>query len=976
MNMYTQNIKINRPPDPTLRSQIDPRAYRGPFTQRSFNVPEPGMPVENPKFYAPQGLNTNPEPQKKSSYLPYLIVFLVILVIVALALVYALRDKIFKKGTTLGSAPPAEQADAGYGTYGPTTLGLCKTLTGLCSDPGSQTVTQQCIPNPITNLGCLDKDGNQTFAPKVSNQNCNIPCRQYKFIETTRNPSLNNNDLGTYDSICKYYPTGQTENGVIQPNYNDVVNYPCLPSNVKIGQYFVKRNTCLPNDKIGTNECSTTCGEIDFLPNGFTIPPTEDPNSVLYVPVCDPIINSDYKKPLKSRHFYLNTFPWEIAFSLPQNGVKIGKGFTIKNIIDSNTGNINQTEFDISPAYTSPYDRITGLLITDDTLLIPLNIITVEQLLDLDSNLYTYQSCEIANPRPLCGRYYLYNRTQFTPNVGVNETTRATLAFLDPPITSFRNLNNGQYYASRNCYFNDYNNASDQFETGYDFTYTPPTSTSLPYYTAGYSGYGIGSFGYINDEMTCLTSITIPNQESSEQTGAYNVPPSNGLCIVPTPIKTLIPPYPVASVELINTKCFPFDSTSTNPNLEYLPRYLPYEIDYPPTSGIFNTCNTQIAYQAAPAGGPGVLSVCRYMPNNEDIIAPTLNTDPLYNLPTPLSQLLGYYIRMSVTDSSSTPSSSYYLSLQSTPCDCTVGSTDDYNVPNCAANVGSNVILDEPLGNCNGNPNNFGVGPIPTMLIYNGTTNDDKSGGSYWERPGCDSLLMDAVNSLQLIISPRKYDSVNDWLECDILCVFMGSYNGYLSYDYNSSSPTYTQLVYVPVKPGDINPTDYKYYNGGTTTPFPLSTQGKFAIKNVTNTIVGFPKIATYDIKAYDTTAGTYTLDVSVPTFNGTAPPVILPFTSNFLNLNSAGNVTITLYEINGDPTTDPSTTVFNNSNLVPFNPYYIPDGTTGKYKQEPIVISETNGLYPGQNLASIVASQQTTACSAGTQTCNLFCSY
>lgn len=939
MNSYTQNIKIYRP-----QGQIQPRVFQTP------GVYEPGVLITQPNIYNPQNLNTTPEDEKRGSFTPLLIIFIVVLLIIAVALLYAFRDKVFKKGKVLASAPPDEQSQAGYGTYGPASYGLCKTQSGLCSDPGSQTVTQQCIPNPITGLGCLDENGNQTFSPKVSNQNCNVPCRQFKFVETTRNPNLANKDAGTYDSICKYYPSGQNENGVIQPNYNDIISYPCLPSNTKIGQYYVKKDTCLPNDKLGTNECSVTCGEIDFLPNGFSVPPTEDPNSVLFVPVCniDPTINGNYKKPLKSRHFYLNTFPWEIAFNLPDNGVKIGKGFVIKNLIDPITGNIDLNSFEIFPPYTSPIKYVDGVstLITDDSELISLSVITVEQLLDLDSNLYTYQSCQIENPRPFCSKYYLYNRTQFTPNIGVNETTLNTKPSLDPVISSFRNIDNGQYYSSRNCYYNDYNSSATRFETPYDFTHIPSPLTD--YYTGGYSGYGIGMFGYINDELTCLSSITIPSQESPDQDGAYNVPPSNGLCLGLNPVDNSVA---VPDDDLITTNCFPLDTS----NLNYLPDNLPYNTDYPPTSGIFNTCNTQIAYTQGPVGKEGILSICRYMPNNEDITISTIVSDPLYNLPNKFKQLFGYYIRMGVTDSTD----SYYLSLQNTPCNC---STSDVATCSFAPNINPN----EPLGNCGGNPNNIGIGPIPTMLIYNGQTTDDLSGGVYWERPGCDSYLMDAVNSLQIIISPREYDSINDRLECDILSIFMSSYNGYLSYQYdNTLSPTYAELVYIPVNAGDINPDDYKYYNNTST--FPIATKGKFAIECNSPS----SPFTSYSILAYNTVSNDYDLPVRVPIFNGTGPLNI----SNYLELNTSAPVVITLYNINGNPTLDPSIDAFKDSNLIPFNPYYIKN-IDNKYEAQPLVVEESGGLYPNQNLYNTVVSQQTTVCNVNIQTCNLFCSY
>jgi hypothetical protein len=948
MSYNRQNIIIRKPPNIATQPAI--------YT-------EPGSLITQPKFYAPQNLNVEPKELQRGSFTPLLIIFVVVLIIIAVALLYAFRDKIFKKGATLASAPSNEQSEAGYGTYGPEILGLCKTSSGLCSDTGSQTITQQCIPNPITGFGCLDKDGNQTFSPKVSNQNCTTHCRQFKFVETTRNPNIANEDPGTYDSICKYYPAGQ-EN---LPNYNDIITYPCLPSNSKIGQYYVKRNSCLPNDKVGTNECSVTCGEIDYLPNGFTISPIEDPNSVLYIPVCDKVLQAslNYTKPLPSRHFYFGTFPWEIAFSLPENGVVIGKGFTIKNSIDPTTGTISLSEFEVDPPYVSPYDS-DGNLITDETLLTPSSTLTVQQLEDLDNNLYTYQSCSVANPRPTCGNYYLYSRTQFTPNVGVNETTLGVKPLLDPAINTFRNLSNGQYYASRNCYYNDYNsgnpNVNTRFKSPYNFT---ASASGSGYYTEGYEPYGIGMFGYINDELTCLSSITVPSQVSPDQDNAYNVPPYNGLCLG---LNTLDNSSPVPDNDLNSSNCFPLGDTVSLTN-GLLPENLPYNTDYPPAGNnlVFNTCNTQIAYEQGPVGGPGVLSVCRYMPNNED-----LYIDPLgvFNgITDELKRLLGYYIRMGLTDSSTSTSKTYYLTLENTPCDCTSSSP---SVANCLSGTPSNTNLAEPFGNCNGSPNNFGVGPINTMLVYNGDPNDPFSGGVYWERPGCDSYLMSAVNALQLIISPTSYDSINDKLECNILATFMGSYNGTLGYYFNAPTPTYGTLTYIPLKPGDINKNDNNYVNSA------LSTEVKFAIKyNSTDN--------TYEIYGRDpnNTSDPLSLPLLVSAFDGTGPLGSVTYT-----LTGSSTINIILYNKpisgpSGDPTIVSSAKAFIDSNLIPFNPYFILNND-GKYEQQPIVILESGGLYPSNptgtppvinNLAPIVATQQST-CSPGIQTCNMFCSY
>jgi hypothetical protein len=946
MSYNRQNIFIRKPPNIITQ----PTVYT-----------EPGSLITQPKIYASQNLNVQPKELQRGSFTPLLIIFVVVLIIIAVALLYAFRDKIFKKGSTLASAPSNEQSEAGYGTYGPPVLGLCKTSSGLCSDTGSQTVTQQCIPNPITGLGCLDKDGNQTFSPKVSNQNCNSHCRQFKFVETTRNPNIANEDPGTYDSICKYYPSGQ-EN---LPDYNDITIYPCLPSNSKIGQYFVKRNSCLPNDKVGTNECSVTCGEIDFLPNGFNISPIEDPNSVLYIPVCDKVLQAslNYTRPLPSRHFYLGTFPWEIAFNLPENGVVIGKGFNIKNKIDPVTGIISLNEFEINPPYVSPYD-VNGNLITDESNLTPLATLTVQQLEDLDNNLYTYQSCNVANPRPICGNYYLYNRTQFTPNIGVNETILGVKPSLDPAINTFRTLSDGQYYSTRNCYYNDYNstdlNVNTRFRSPYDFNATP---SGLDYYTEGYKPYGIGMFGYINDELTCLSSITTPFQASPDQDNAYNVPLSNGLCLGLNSITNLNPPplYPIPDNDLNSSNCFPLGDTTSLIN-GFLPENLPYDTDYPPVGNnlIFNTCNTQISYEQGPIGGPGVLSICRYMPNNEDLYTDDPGS-PFFGITPELKRILGFYIRLSVTQTysgvSPPPPDTYYLTLENTPCDCTSSS-----VANCLATIPGNENLNEPFGNCNGNPNNFGVGPINTMLVYNGNTSDPFSGGVYWERPGCDSYLLNAVNSLQLIISPITFIPSPDTLYCNILSTFLGSYNGTLGYEYdNNVTPTYAILTYIPLKPGDINPADNQFVNSNT------NSSGKFIIK--------YDSTDKYRIYAYNSNTNLYDLDIRIPIFDGSGP---LDVSTNYklLTGNSSLGLEIVLYDKPNvsNPTINPAS-AFIDSNLIPFNPYYYKPLGGDKYVASPLSIEESTGLYPNINLAPIVATQQST-CSPGIQTCNMFCNY
>jgi hypothetical protein len=123
------------------------------------------------------------------------------------------------------------------------------------------------------------------------------------------------------------------------------------------------------------------------------------------------------------------------------------------------------------------------------------------------------------------------------------------------------------------------------------------------------------------------------------------------------------------------------------------------------------------------------------------------------------------------------------------------------------------------------------------------------------------------------------------------------------------------------------------------------------------------------------------------PVFDGSGP---LDVATNYFELTGTSTINISLYDKPNaaNPTTALSGVAFVDSNLIPFNPYFILNND-GKYEEQPISITESAGLYPSNvsanppvidNLAPYVASQQAiisqSTCSPGIQTCNLFCSH
>jgi hypothetical protein len=820
----------------------------------------------------------------------FLIGFLVIIVLVGIVLLYFFRDKIFKKGKVLANNK-TYQTEQGFGSYSQATIGSCLTASNSCEDTGNQTVTQKCVPNPITGLGCIDDNGNQTFNDKITRQNCNPICRSYILLE---NDSFVSGDP-LFFSTCNY-PTP----------YDSNTEYPCLP-NTKIGGYNTVTYTCYPNDSNGINECSYKCSDIGQKNPGQNIPYEEQTDTFYYIPACDPKLTG--KTNPKTKAFTLNSFPWEIGFNLPANGITISKGFTIKNNYNSD-GTVNLKTFNIIPAYKPP----RGPNSDSPT---PVSEITIEQLSDLDNNIYTYAQCDVLNPKSICSKYYYYNPTDIESGITQGNLNTISLTYKPPPSVTAPTLSAvSNLRKTKNCFTYPYYNNDSLFRNNVSYNDFP---TSL------YNPEGIGSFGYATEQQICSSTVPVLTQVGT--TINYLIPQNDG---------TICFPYKsVGSTQtninsLKKSECLLSDpgisnsiTTTNNSNGTYNLQNLPGSINvdhsgYPPDSNtVYNTCKTVYPEITTINGNPGILSTCQYYPDNS-----VLDFSNYLDTPLEVKNLIGVYSQFMLNNVIFGYDQYYFMTLQSTPCDCT-----STNFADCA---NSSEILQTPLGFCNGNTGTY-AGSIPILAVFSGGIN----GGDFWNRPGCDSELISVVSSIELMISPRGPvgDGSGDIL-CDIYAYFNSTYYGYLTYNYGNNGTV--DCAFLSFQPLENNTTQLQYT----------------CINNSCNASTLYPKFrlgyssadSNYYLLAADPaysypSASNYTYIISLPTYNGTnlpTPSDNINFFDN--NLNVSPNKVIT----------STNTTSFEN-----------------------FVYVKTSGLYVGQDVGNLINEQKTNPCF--NNTCNLF---
>jgi hypothetical protein len=514
----------------------------------------------------------------------FVFVFIGILIL-ALIIVFILRFTIFKTGKYLVTAPQSELDSKGYGTYSTVFETGCLTASGKCSTSGVKYSTQYCNAHPTTGYGCLNQNGEMTFASQTITSNCLPNCRKY-----TLNNTSGNTGFGP-STTCQYSSRYASQ---------DVT---CVPINAKTFNYSIY--TCNVNDAVGENACNYTCGSGGVTDSG--IPGDSDNTLPSYIPSC---VNK------KGTIISLNSFPWQLRGNLPSKGVKISKGYTIFNYkTNGGTGPISQNLFSVVPQYIPPPT-------SDNPTPTGTGTISTEMLTDLDNKLIVYENCQIpaSQQKPYCGTRVLYKPITIESNL-----TNYSQSF---PTTTPPNIQ-----PTAACYVDPYWNSNPA---------PPYNSNSLNPYTGtigatGFSapGYnifsGIGQYGYTYEVQSCIDGATGPAlQGSTGGVNTYSIPPPYQSDISCTAL-TVATGATGSAATCLEDRNYISTNIPYNTNLNICNVVFP---DGAPISGTIQGSSIQV---------PGTVVNCQYMPNNDQL---NYYINPTTQLVPQLQNLLGNYIQI------------------------------------------------------------------------------------------------------------------------------------------------------------------------------------------------------------------------------------------------------------------------------------------------------------------------------------------
>lgn len=820
------------------------------------------------------------------SYQKGFIIFFVIAIVVTLIVVFVLRANATKSGSYLTTLTSKELETEGYGTYSVVNTSPCFTANGKCGGNGVQTVTSYCTPNPTTGYGCIDENGEQTFAPKTTQQNClpncrntilqeetnsylntcryeqpygdlivsskllsaspltlsvtsnsitkfagapdpsyaysqeryNVPFLQFRIPITMSSvsprivslASIEGNEYqiifnyfsshpnkisflinGSYD-VSEQYPyvpgdnfSIEIENNLLSFVQNNTVlksvipqgtlfsanfalyvdndtidnisfgyngsEYLCIPRIAKTYNYRVFN--CVVNDGVGENACSYTCGSDGR--NSANISGDSIPTSPSFIPAC---------VGKKGQVITLNSLAGINLTNLPKQGFKISKGYTVKNKLDV-LGAIVPNMFTIDPPYYS---------LPTETLPIPIGSteITRDELTAIDNSLVIYENCSMPSARvkPFCANYYYYQ--------GTDVDSQITLINNNVLVDSTSN-----FIFSKDCYNNPFwNTSSTKYLNPYD-------KDSLS--SSKYSLKGIGAFGLIAENYVC--QYTPGNLEQVPGTGTLPPDPAN-------PAQYYIPGALGGPEE--RNYCSAFTASSINPPINNTSCYDTLEaITMPLTPNKFyNICDVTYPDGSHPNDWqsnlktPGLIQVCQYLPTQSqlDFITPFTTSPNLLN--SNLHQFFGNFIQLTLTDSGKT----YFLGTRTSPCESIVDSNFLSPISNCS--------YIKPLGN--------DYSPNRATFIYNGGSSTVSEAGNFWNKPGCDSEMIQLTSALNILISPFKESMIyppsgNTQKITANLYAYFGNIFGILIQVPNDSN----SLYFKPIQQGDTDKNKYKPNN-------------------------------------------------------------------------------------------------------------------------------------------------------------------
>lgn len=178
----------------------------------------------------------------------------------------------YLKYTKIKQPSKEDALKKGFGYYTADESLGCVNDTLKCSKPGTETIVQYCIPNPVTGRGCIDLDGKESYNMVIKTKPCNIHCNSQKWISED-NVQVQNISNGTLIETAPDI-VGSGCNKIIDPKFGiDYTNYflgdydktsnkydlkSCIPEDFT--GYYQKIYTCVNNDDKGDNNCRYSCG--------------------------------------------------------------------------------------------------------------------------------------------------------------------------------------------------------------------------------------------------------------------------------------------------------------------------------------------------------------------------------------------------------------------------------------------------------------------------------------------------------------------------------------------------------------------------------------------------------------------------------------------------------------------------------------------------------------------------------------------
>jgi hypothetical protein len=180
--------------------------------------------------------------------------------------------------------------------------------------------------------------------------------------------------------------------------------------------------------------------------------------------------------------------------------------------------------------------------------------------------------------------------------------------------------------------------------------------------------------------------------------------------------------------------------------------------------------------------------MCQYLPTQSELDFDTFSQSVNVNL----RQFFGNFVQLTITDSGKT----YFLGTKTSPCESTVISNNLSPLTNCS--------YIKPLGT------SYDINRA--TFIYDGGSTTVSEAGNFWNKPGCDSEMIQLTSGLNLLLSLNDSTVVsapvgNKQTISANLYAYFGNIFGILLQNPFEATPS---LYFQPIQQGDTNKVNYK----------------------------------------------------------------------------------------------------------------------------------------------------------------------